>query len=140
MDIAALVAWIATAGGGFYLLGTWLAKGGMSRNGARSTRFPPALILGHAGLAAAGLLVWIGYLVSDESEILAWVAVGALAVVALLGFTMFFRWLGERRQTSDEATSGSAEQRFPVVIVGAHGVLAVATVVLVLVAAIGATG
>lgn len=138
MDVAALVAWLVTAGGGFFLFGTWLAKGGMSRGEREGSRFPPALILGHAGVAAAGLLVWIGYLASDEHDALAWIALALLVPVALLGFTMFARWLRDRRAPG---TAGRqlAEQRFPVVVVGAHGLLAVTTVVLVLLAAIDAT-
>jgi hypothetical protein len=34
VSIAALITWIVTAGGGFVLLGTWLARGGR-----RSSRF-----------------------------------------------------------------------------------------------------
>jgi hypothetical protein len=41
MSIAALIAWIVTAGSGFVLLGTWLARGGR-----QSSRFSPALIPG----------------------------------------------------------------------------------------------
>lgn len=138
MDVAALIAWLVTAGGGFFLFGTWLAKGGMSRDEGESSRFPPALILGHAGFAAAGLLVWVGYLASDENQAIAWAALALLVPVALLGFTMFAKWIRDRQA---RATAGRqlAEQRFPVVVVGAHGLLAIITVVLVLLAAIDAT-
>lgn len=139
MDIAALVAWLATAGGGLFLFGTWLSNGGMSRDEPTTSRFTPGLILGHAGLAAAGLMVWIAYLVSDENETLAWVALGLLVPVAVLGFMMFLRWLKDRRGQPTGSSSEIAEQRFPLVVVGAHGVLAVMTVVLVLIAALEAT-
>lgn len=65
MDVAALVLWILTAGGGFYLLGTWIAKGGGRPEGAGSN-FPPALIFGHLLLAAAGLVLWIVYVAADS--------------------------------------------------------------------------
>jgi hypothetical protein len=55
VDIAALIVWIITAIGGFGLLATWVAKGGV-RPGTGS-RFPPALIFGHFLLAAAGLVL-----------------------------------------------------------------------------------
>lgn len=139
MDIAALVAWLVTAGGGFYLFGTWLANGGMSREDDTRSRFPAALIVGHAGFAAAGLIVWIAYLAADGNESLAWVAFGLLIPVALLGFTMFFRWLADRRR-EEAARSQLAEQRFPAIVVVAHGALAVTTVVLVLLAAVNAGG
>ena len=134
MDVAALIAWAVTATGGFYLFGTWLSAGGMSRGGSRSSRFSPVLILGHAGLAAAGLVVWIAYLTVDDADVLAWIALGVLVPVALLGFTMFLRWLGDRRDSGVD--SQLAEQRFPSIVVAAHGLLAVTTVALVLFAAV----
>lgn len=75
-----------------------------------------------------------------------------LAIVALLGWTMFFVWLrqrreGELRPSAGRAAAGPgnapgdsgvpAEQAFPVAVVTAHGVLAVTTVLLVLLAALG---
>ena len=140
MDIAALVTWVLTAGGGFVLLGTWLARGGQRQGSA--SRFPPALIFGHFLLAAAGLVVWIIYLATDSGA-LAWVAFADLLVVAVLGFTMLARWLQERRVPAT-AGAGSrsgaerpAEQHFPVVVVVLHGLLAATTLVLVLLVALG---
>ena len=90
MNIAALIAWIVTAGGGFYLLAAWIRHGGARTPGA--SRFPPALILGHAALAAAGLVVWLAFLAAGAAA-LAWIAFGLLVPIAALGFTMFFRWI-----------------------------------------------
>jgi hypothetical protein len=148
MSIAALVAWILTAAGGFVLLGKWISHGGARSPG--TSRFPPALIFSHFGAAAVGLVLWIIYVINDQ-DTLAWVAFGLLVVVALLGFTMLARWMpGYRARTTVAAGStGSpaaetvdqpAEQHFPIAVVGAHGVLAVATVVLVLLAALGVGG
>jgi hypothetical protein len=150
MSIAALVAWIITAAGGFVLLGKWISHGGVRSPGA--SRFPAGVVFGHFGAAAAGLVLWIIYLINDQ-DTLAWVAFALLVVVALLGFTMFARWLpGYRAQarvtaggtgagdSAAEAVERPAEQHFPVAVVGAHGVLAVATVVLVLLAALGVGG
>ncbi|MEQ0564884.1 hypothetical protein ABJI51_37890 [Amycolatopsis sp. NEAU-NG30] len=136
MDIAALIAWLVTAAGGFVMLGTWIAKGG-TREPSR-TRFSPGLIFGHFALAAAGLVLWIVYLIAG-GRTLAWIAFVLLVPVALLGFTMLARWLPGRRARTATATAGEAapEQHFPVVVVGAHGLVAVATVVLVLLAALG---
>src|SRR6266487_4241035 len=92
MDIAALILWILTAGGGFYLLATWIAKGGARPAPTGGSNFPPALIFGHFLLAAAGLIVWIIYVATDKTA-LAWTAFVVLAVVALLGFTMLARWI-----------------------------------------------
>jgi hypothetical protein len=147
MSIAALIAWILTAAGGFVLLGKWISHGGVRSPG--TSRFPPGLIFSHFGLAAAGLVLWIIYLINDQ-DTLAWVAFALLVLVALLGFIMFARWLpGYRARTTVNAGRGgtgraapqtaqqAAEQHFPVAVVGAHGVLAVITVVTVLLAALG---
>lgn len=147
MGIVALIVWVITALGGFVLLGTWIARGGTRQ--PRTSHFPPAVIFGHFALAAAGLVVWISYLIAAK-PVLAWIAFILLVPVALLGFTMFARWLpGYRARTAVPAggpgttaagDQAPAEQHFPVVVVGAHGVLAVATVVLVLLAALGVGG
>ena len=144
MEWAALIAWVATAGGGFVLLAQWLKHGGMNQK--ERGRIQPPLILSHFLLAATGLVLWIIYVATD-SDALAWIALAVLAVVAVLGFTMFFRWLRQRRTGVPAARAGQgaatlgggepAEQRFPVAIVGLHGVLAVTTVVLVFLTAIG---
>lgn len=154
MDIAALILWILTAGGGFVLLGTWLAKGGARADGP-GTRFPAPVIFGHFLLAAVGLVLWIVYVASDSSGV-GWVAFVLLALVALLGFTMFARWvptfLATRRTGEADpsvyaaSASGSvttqatataartAESHFPVPIVVGHGALAATTLVLVIIA------
>jgi hypothetical protein len=148
MDVVALITWLVTAVGGFVLLGTWLSKGGVRQAQAGQSRFPPALIFGHFLLAAAGLVLWIVFLVSDESSGLAWTAFVILIVVALLGFAMFARWLAGRRTAGaavGTATSGTAaggdagvpaEQHFPVPVVVVHGLVGAATLVLVLIAAL----
>lgn len=128
MGIAALIAWVVTAAGGVILLGTWVAKGG-HRSGSGS-RLAPGLVFSHFGLAAAGLVLWIVYLLV-ETEPLAWVAFVVLLPVALLGFTMFARWLPTRR------AGATAESRFPVPIVLGHGLLGATTLVLVLLTALG---
>ena len=141
MEWAALIAWVATAGGGFVLLATWLSRGGMKQGREPGTKIRPPLILSHFGLAATGLVLWIIYLASD-SDTLAWIAFVILAIVAVLGWTMFAIWY-QRRQREPQVAGASAggerpaEQHFPVSIVTLHGVLAVTTVVLVFLTAIG---
>jgi len=130
MDWVALILWVVTAGGGFVLLARWLASGGMKQTGSGRIRSP--LVLGHFGLAATGLVLWIVYVASDSSA-LAWIAFVLLLAVAALGFTMFGLWLSQRRRGDAEA----AEQKFPVPIVGLHGLLAATTLVVVFLAAAG---
>jgi hypothetical protein len=126
MAVAALITWLITAVGGFVMLATWLSQGGHRPGG--QTRLRPAMLFSHFGLAAIGLVLWIIYLVTDSGG-LAWAAFVVLLPVALLGFAMFARWLGSRR----EAT---AESRFPIPLVLGHGLLAAATLVLVLLVAL----
>jgi len=145
MGIAALVTWLLTAAGGFYLLATWIAKGGVRQ--PRTSHFPPAVIFGHFLLAVIGLVVWIVYLVVDE-DALAWTAFVLLLPVALLGFTMLIRWIPVYRAAGVSAGNGGAsapgstpngapEKHFPVAAVAGHGTFAVVTVVLVLLTALG---
>jgi hypothetical protein len=145
MAVAALVAWLVTALGGFVMLGKWIAGGGLRQQRDGTTRFPAGLVFGHFGLAAAGLVLWIAYLLLGSAG-LAWGAFVVLIPVAGLGFGMLARWRSGRRSavavTSGGAAAGGgalpAEQTLPVAVVVAHGVLAVATVVLVLLAALAA--
>jgi hypothetical protein len=139
MNVAALIAWVVTALGGFILLGTWISRGGTRQRDAGASRFPSALIFGHLLLAATGLVLWIVYLATDSAA-LAWVSFAILVVVALLGFTMLARWLQERRATvaaGGPASPRPPEQHFPVPVVVLHGLLAATTLVLVLLAALG---
>src|SRR3954447_18008131 len=147
MDIAALVAWVLAAGGGFVMVSRWVAAGGLRQQQDGGTRFPAPLVFGHAGLAAASLVVWIIYLVTG-SDSLPWVALVILVVVALLGFTLFARWLPSRRAavvgSSARGSYGGAgrpgadpaERHLPVPVVAAHGLFAVVTLVLVLLTAL----
>ncbi|WP_030686856.1 hypothetical protein [Streptomyces globisporus] len=142
MDIAALVTWLITALGGFFMLGVWIRHGGVRQQRTGTSRLPAPVLFGHFVLAAAGLVVWIVYLAVDRTA-LAWTAFGLLVPVALLGFFMLARWLpvlraGTTGTTADAETP--AERHFPVPVVIGHGLFAVATVLLVLLTALGVGG
>ena len=145
MSIAALITWIVTALGGAYLLRTWLARGGVRQQRTGTTRFPAPVIFGHFLLAAAGLVVWIVYLIAD-TKALAWAAFIILLPVALLGFAMFARWIAVHRASTPataaagQESSAPAESAFPLSVVLGHGLLAAVTLVLVLLAALGVGG
>ncbi|WP_193433704.1 hypothetical protein [Streptomyces fodineus] len=100
------------------------------------------MVFGHFLLAAAGLVVWIIHLVADRAA-LAWTSFGILVAVALLGFTMFARWVPVYRTaapaTAHEETT-PAERHLPVPVVAAHGLLGAAPLILVLLAALGVGG
>jgi hypothetical protein len=136
MDIAALIAWVVTALGGFVLLGRWIQGGGLRQQQSGASRLPAPVVFGHFLLAAVGLVLWIVYVATD-SDALAWVAVCLLVVIALLGFVLFARWIPVRRAASPSGVEVPAEKHLPVPVVGAHGVLAVATLVLVVLNAAG---
>src|SRR5215470_13316562 len=86
---------------------------------------------------------------SADRPALAWASVGILVAIALLGFTMFARWIPVYR--TPLAVAGPQEQllpikeipaegNFPLVIVVAHGTFAVSTLVLVVLTALGFGG
>lgn len=126
MGVAALITWLITAAGGAVLVGIWFARGGPKAGSG--TRLAPGLVFGHVGLAVIGLVLWIAHLVT-ETDALGWAGFGALLPVALLGFTMFARWIPARR-------TAVAEAGFPIVVVLAHGLLGAVTLVLALLAVI----
>ena len=142
MAIAALITWLITAGFGSFMLARWIGHGGLRRAGGAATHFPPARVFSHFLLAAAGLIVWIVYLVTDIS-ILAWVAVADLVLVALLGGLLVRQWASDGRAAmtasgrSDDAELDLAEQHIPRAPVVLHGIFAVSTLVLVLLSAVG---
>ncbi|WP_030340834.1 hypothetical protein [Streptomyces sp. NRRL S-1022] len=149
MDIAALITWVVTALGGFYMLGTWIRRGGIRQQQAGTSRLPAQVVFGHFALAAIGLVVWIVYVVADRTA-LAWTSFGLLLPVAVLGFVMLARWIPVHRDHAAGTTAAAtaqggagtvpAERHFPVPVVVAHGLFAVATLVLVLLSALGVGG
>jgi hypothetical protein len=139
MRWAALILWLATAGLGVVLFGIWFVRGGVAQQGrAGRGRIRPQVLFPHAGLAVGGLALWIAYLASDR-EALSWAALAALALVGLLGATMLAVWLGQRTEPTGArmGAQSPAERHFPPLVVAAHGLLAVATVVLVALTAAG---
>jgi len=164
MRFVALIVWFITALWGLYMLAVWLIENDATRPGNSASRLPLPVILAHVTFAVSGLVVWVAYLLLDRPA-LAWVAVGILVAIALLGFTMFARWIPVYRMADDEisvpvaAMAGGApvaapegvagigtlhekpaEGSFPLLIVLAHGVFAVSTVVLVVLTALGVGG
>jgi len=148
MRFVALIIWFVTALWGLYMLAVWLIENDATRQDSAPSRLPLPVILSHVTLAVSGLVVWVLYLLIDRPA-LAWAAVGILVAIALLGFTMFARWIPVYR--TPIAVGGPqdgllqmqeipAEGNFPVVIVLAHGAFAVSTLTLVLLTALGIGG
>jgi hypothetical protein len=138
--LAALAAWLAAAIAGSYLL--------IRRR--RSRRRGPIRALGlpygHAGLAATGLCIWIGFMVT-AAPALGWIDVALTWVVVGLGMASL---LGDgpasppgtlpapaAATASGPAPDARASARAPVLVIALHGALAAVTILLVLLAVIG---
>jgi len=128
MELLVLVVWLVTAALGAFLFVIWLRHGGLRQRTAGVTRLPIWLIIGHIGLAVVGLLSWTLFLF-EHVDTFVWSAGAVVLIVATFGLMMLFRWLpSSGRHSHGEAT---AERHFPLAAVVAHGVCAVATVLLV---------
>lgn len=143
VSLAALFTWIITAGAGLYLLTIWLIEYDRDFQSAAATRLPVPVISAHALLAVAGLVVWALYLITDTSR-LAYAAALTLVAVAALGLTMAVRWIRVYRAHDAAAVRGERggiavppERNFPLPVVIGHGLFAGATVVLVVLTALG---
>jgi hypothetical protein len=159
--LAALAAWIVTAAAGAYLLAGLLGS-------RRPWQWrPDALTAGHAGLALTGLAVWIAYVVT-VAPALSWIALGITFVIAGLGMATLLSGPSDpgdvpapaasptpppvpeapagltdagvaapaRLAAAPQAARGGS--RAPAYAIAAHGALATLTILLVLLAAIGA--
>ncbi|HEX5268076.1 MAG TPA: hypothetical protein VFW24_15020 [Acidimicrobiales bacterium] len=142
MGVAALFTWIATVMGGLVLLVIWIIEYDPEFQSATATRLPVPVISLHAFLGLSGLMLWISYLLLDQRR-LAWATVCVLGAVAVLGLVMAARWIGVYRQVAAPGPSLTRqaivppERNFPLPVVILHGVLAVTTLVLVLLTALG---
>jgi hypothetical protein len=135
-----LITWFAAVLLGLFMLVVWLIENDVTSRGVAKSRLPSPVVFTHLLLAAAGLAMWVTYLILDRM-MFAWIAIGLLGGIALLGATMFLRWIPVYRQPdrpgsttgpSGEILAVPAEGNFPVVVVALHGVLAVSTLVLAL--------
>ena len=142
-SLAALAAWIVTAAAGLYLLAGWLTRTRSGRRRFRAAGMPPSVIGGHAGLGVAGLGVWIAFMATAEPA-LGWIAVGTTFLVAGLGMATLLSAMPDP-QRSGTVTAGTATAstttpaaRPPVIVIALHGVFATITIMVVLLAAIGA--
>ena len=91
MAIAALIAWVLTAGIGGYMLRTWVARGGLRRQRATGVGVPPAVVFGHASAALAGLVSWTGFLKTNWDP-LAWLGVALITTAIALGVCTVTLW------------------------------------------------
>jgi hypothetical protein len=167
VKLGALLAWLATAASGGYVLVRWLLAGGSLRRPSPAAA-PRPVIGGHFGFALLGLVIWIIFMVTGWTA-LAWAALGILAPVAGLGMGVLALGLGSPRPPRHTDAAGvtpgaaagqgsssapgtaattliapaatvepSTPSRTPVLMIAAHGLFAATTLLLVLLATIGA--
>jgi len=131
LGLAALAAWLFTAAAGAYLFAGWRAGGGPRR--PRRAGLVPVTVLGHVGLAVAGLGIWVAFVIT-AAPVLAWLGVGLIVLIAGLG-------MGALSAALPEPSRGQVpvRTRLPVAVIAVHGMLATAAILLVLLAAIGAS-
>jgi hypothetical protein len=146
-QLAALAAWLAAA-----LAGAYLLAGRLRRAGRRPLR-ALGVAGGHAGLALAGLCLWVAYMVT-AAPALGWIDVALTWVIVGLGMATLLvapprdptataqaRGTGPLHPAaagSDAAPAAAWPARAPVLVIALHGVLATTTILLVLLAVIGA--
>ncbi len=88
---ATLVSWLLTEALGGYMLGRWIAAGGLRQRPGTPGRVSLPVIFGHAGLAFAGFVAWVSFLITGSGP-LAWLAVGLLAPAIGLGISAVTVW------------------------------------------------
>jgi hypothetical protein len=144
LRFSALASWLAAAMAGAYLLAGLMGRGGL-RRARRKPTAPPVVPLLHAGLAFAGLLVWIGFTLTTVAA-LAWADVGLTWVIAGLGMATLLGGLDQQASSRTDSaappqqagtTAAAFPSRAPVVVIALHGALATLTILLVLLAAVG---
>jgi hypothetical protein len=153
LSLAALMAWFVTAAAGSYLLADGLAAGGRGRR-RRAAGLVPITVLSHFGLAVTGLGLWIAFVITG-TRVLAWLGVGLIVLIAGLGMGALSAALSEPVRSAGparpgpagpgpvargqpQAAPGPSKAGMPVAVIAVHGMLATATILLVLLAAIGA--
>ena len=134
--VGALVAWLAAAASGGWVLARWLLAGGSPLR-RTATAAPPAVILAHVGGGALGLVLWACFMLSGWAA-LAWVALGMLAPVAGLGMGVLIMGLPRPARLPPSARGRGRRTQVPVLVIVAHGLFAVIVLLLVLLATIGA--
>jgi hypothetical protein len=135
-QVGALLAWLAAAASGGWVLVGWLRAGGSLRRprSRAAATAPPAVTIGHVCLGLLGLVLWGLFMISGQAA-LAWVCVGLLAPVAGLGMSVLV--LGLPRPGATPAGTGPGGRQ-PVLVIAAHGLFATAALLMVALAAIGA--
>jgi hypothetical protein len=168
LDLAALAAWAVTVAAGTWLLAGWIARGGLRRRYARAAGVPRAVVVGHFTLALTGLSIWIAFLATGVPALAWTAVAVVLSVAGLGMATLAGGLPEQRQPSDgplepvttgrsapsgagltggEPRSAGSAQARTaaiavpagkPLTVIVLHGTLASATILLVVLAAIGA--
>jgi hypothetical protein len=106
LGFAALITWLLDAGSGAYMLGTWIARGGLRRQRASGDRLGSVIVFAHFGMATTGLLIWASYL-ATRWALLGWLAIGLLMVVIGLGISTVTLWTPFPAPRAADAAAGT---------------------------------
>jgi manganese efflux pump family protein len=132
LSLAALAAWLVTAGLGVSMMARWIIRARRQGSGQR-----PVLNFTHLGLALTGLLVWISYLATSVPG-LAWAACGLLLAAASLGMTLVFLGPASTATARLPGDGPAPAGHPPVFVIAAHITAACITILLATLAAISA--
>jgi hypothetical protein len=120
------------------MMARWVTRAWRRRAGRGPARPAPVLNLAHLSLALASLLAWIGYLATGVTG-LAWAGCTLLLPVAGLGMALVFRAPAATPATARAVTPAVTRAAGPgVLTVAAHITAASLTILLAVLAAIGA--
>jgi hypothetical protein len=122
LAFATLACWLIAEGLGAYMLGRWVAGGGPRQQRGQPDRVSLPVVLGHAGLAFTGFACWVSFLVTG-SPVLAWVAIGFLALAIGLGISTVTVWTPypARRAGAEDDPGGHGRGAPAVSSAQAHG-------------------
>ncbi|MBM7365585.1 hypothetical protein [Gordonia hydrophobica] len=130
MGVAGLIVLICVGVTGAVTVGAWMTMGDVQRattKRGRHRRLPAELVLGHMVFGIAAVTAWVCFVVIGR-QYAAWVAVALMVIAAVLGITMFVRWIPSYRPRATQLASADGagpEQNLPIGLVLAHGAFAV---------------
>lgn len=111
LALAALVSWLAGEVLGAYMLSSWIAGGGNRVRSAVSR----SVIFGHAGLAFAGLIWWVSFVMTGRAA-LAWMSIGFLAPAIGLGISTAALWAPYPARRPDPRRPRRPRPRFDAIL------------------------
>lgn len=138
MGVAGLIVLICVGVTGAVTVGAWMTMDGVqsaTTKRGRHRRLPAELVLGHMVFGIAAVTAWVCFVVIGRSYA-AWVSIVLMALAAVLGATMFLRWIPSYRPRADrlrQAGESTPEQNLPIGVVLAHGGFALLAVIIALV-------